>query len=93
MHVLLPIRFLRIGDTVIWAAPVELFSEIAIEIRKRSPFAHTFFSGYTNGWLGYLPTAQAFSEGGYEPATSPFTPSVEADVMHHVVGFLLRGKL
>ncbi len=93
VHVLLPIRFLRIGDTAVWAAPVELFSEISVEIRKRSPFAHTFFSGYTNGWLGYLPTARAFSEGGYEPATSPYTPSVEDDVTRHVVGFLLRGKM
>ncbi len=88
----LPIRFLRIGDTVVWAAPVELFSEISIEIRKRSPFTHTFYSGYTNGWLGYLPTAQAFSEGGYEPSTSPFTPSAEMDVTRHVLNFLQHAR-
>lgn len=93
VQVRLPIRFLSLGDTVMWAAPVELFSEISMEIRKRSPFAHTFYAGYTNGWFGYLPTSQAFAEGGYEPATSPFTSAAEADVTRHVLAFLLHGKV
>lgn len=73
----LPVRFVRINDALIWSAPVELFCEIAMNVREKSPFAHTFYFGYTNGWMGYLPTARAFEEGGYEPRTSPFTPQVE----------------
>ena len=84
----LPVRFLRIKDAVLWAAPVELFSEIAVNIRNRSPFANTFYFGYTNGWFGYLPTASGFEEGGYEPATSVFTKAVEADLTRHVLTFL-----
>jgi len=84
----LPVRFLRINDTVIWSAPVEMFCEIALDVRSRSPFAHTFYFGYTNGWFGYLPTARAFEEGGYEPRTSPFTPQVEADVSQAVTAFI-----
>ncbi len=80
----LPLRFVRINDTVIWSAPVEMFAEIAMDVRRSSPFAHTFYFGYTNGWLGYLPTAKAFEEGGYEPRTSPFLPQVEADVRQGV---------
>jgi neutral ceramidase len=80
-----PVRFLRINDTLIWAAPVELFCEIAIAVRNQSPFAHTFYFGYTNGWFGYLPTAQAFAEGGYEPKTSVFTAQAEKDVTEGVV--------
>ncbi len=75
----IPVRFLALGDTVLWGAPIELFCEIAMRVRNDSPFSHTFFFGYTNGWLGYLPTAAAFAEGGYEPRTSPFTPRVERD--------------
>jgi hypothetical protein len=84
----LPIRFLRIGDTLIWSAPVELFCEIAIDVRNSSPFAKTFFFGYANGWLGYLPTKAAFAEGGYEPATSPFTEFAERDVREAVISYL-----
>jgi hypothetical protein len=83
-EIALPIRFLRIHDTLIWSAPVELFCEIAMAVRDRSPFAHTFYFGYTNGWLGYLPTSQAFAEGGYETKTSPFTAQAEKDLAEGV---------
>jgi neutral ceramidase len=84
----LPIRFVRINDTVIWSAPVEMFCEISMDVRDRSPFSHTFYFGYTNGWFGYLPTAKGFEEGGYEPRTSPFSPQVEADLKQTVIGFI-----
>jgi hypothetical protein len=84
----IPVRFLKINDAILWASPVELFCEIAIRVRNESPFRHTFFLGYTNGWLGYLPTAAAFREGGYEPRTSPFTERVEKDFGDAVVAFL-----
>jgi hypothetical protein len=84
----IPVRFLRIGDAVLWGSPVELFCEIAVRVRNESPFRHTFFLGYTNGWLGYLPTAEAFRQGGYEPRTSPFTEAVEKDFGDAVVTFL-----
>ncbi len=84
----LPVRFVRINDTVIWSAPVEMFCEIPMDVRDRSPFSHTFFFGYTNGWFGYLPTAKGFEEGGYEPRTSPFTSQVEADLSQTVIAFI-----
>jgi len=84
----LPVRFLRINEVLIWAAPIELFCEIAITVRNQSPFANTFYFGYTNGWLGYLPTAQAFGEGGYETRTTPFTPKAEADITQGVINLV-----
>jgi neutral ceramidase len=86
----LPVRFLAINDTVIWSAPVEMFCEIAMGVRDRSPFPRTFYFGYTNGWFGYLPTAKAFEEGGYEPRTSPFTAQAEGDVSEAVTTFIQR---
>jgi neutral ceramidase len=87
----LPVRILRLSDAVIWAAPVELFSEIAMDVRSRSPFPHTLYFGYTNGWFGYLPTARGFAEGGYEPQTSPFTAEAEGDLTRQIVTFLQGG--
>jgi hypothetical protein len=85
----LPIRFLKINDDVaIWSAPVEMFCEISNEIRERSPFAYTFYFGYTNGSFGYLPAASAWAEGGYEPSVSPFTPAVDQDLTEAVIGYL-----
>jgi hypothetical protein len=84
----IPVRFLRINDTVLWGAPLELFSEIAVRVRNQSPYRHTFYFGYANGWLGYLPTAQAFREGGYEPRTSPFTEQAEKDFTDGVLTYI-----
>jgi neutral ceramidase len=84
----MPIRFVRINDALIWSAPVEMFCDIAMDVREQSPFSNTFYFGYTNGWFGYLPTAKGFEEGGYEPRTSPFTPQVEADVRDAVTTFI-----
>lgn len=84
----IPVRVARINDTVLWASPVELFCEIALNVRRDSPFRHNFYFGYANGWLGYLPTAQAFRDGGYEPRTSPFTEEVERDFTDGVSAFI-----
>lgn len=86
----LPVRFLTINDDIaIWGAPLELFNTIATEVREDSPFQNTYFFGYTNGWLGYLPTASAWPHGGYEVnAVSPFTPVAEKELKEAVLGYL-----
>jgi neutral ceramidase len=85
----MPVRFLFINDEVaLWSAPVELFCEISINVRDHSPYPHTFYFGYANGWLGYLPTRQAFAEGGYETQTNPFTEQVENDLTNVVIAYL-----
>ncbi len=85
----IPVRFLILNDDIaLWAAPVELFCEISMNIRNRSPFEHTFYFGYANGWLGYLPTRQAYREGGYETQTNAFTDQVEDDLTNAVVALL-----
>jgi hypothetical protein len=85
----LPIRFLKINEEIaIWSAPLELFVEVANEVRERSPFPYTFYFGYSNGWLGYLLTEKGWKEGGYETRVSPFTPSAARDLTESVVNYL-----
>ncbi len=85
----IPIRFLRFNASlVVWSAPLELFCEVSNEIRDHSPFPYTFYFGYTNGWLGYLPTAEEFTREGYEPTVSPFTPAAPGDLVAAVSQFL-----
>jgi neutral ceramidase len=86
----LPVRFLKINnDVAIWSAPIELFCEISNEIRDRSPFPFTFYYGYTNGWLGYLPSEEEWKYGGYEvDVVSPFTQEMSGALTEAVVGYL-----
>ena len=89
----LPIRFLRINeDIAIWNAPVELFCEISNGIRDRSPFAYTFYFGYTNGWFGYLVSESEYKYEGYEPRVSPFTSRADRDLTEAVITYL-KGKM
>jgi hypothetical protein len=85
----LPVRFLRINnDIAVWAAPLELFCEIAIAVRHQSPFPFTFYFGYNNGWLGYLPTKAEFAHGGYESGVSPYTDAGGEDLAQAVLTYL-----
>ena len=65
---------IRIGEVALVGFPGEPFAELGAQVKARSPFPHTLFSGYTNDYLGYLPTTEAYPDGGYEVDTSPFRP-------------------
>ena len=56
----------KLGDLGIVFVPGELFNEIGVYVKQHSPFADTFFVGYANGNVGYVPTREAYAEGGYE---------------------------
>jgi hypothetical protein len=61
----------RIGDLALVAFAAETFTEIGQAIKQGSPAPHTLFAGYSNGCVGYLPTAEAHVEGGYEVEEAP----------------------
>ncbi|MEC3878534.1 hypothetical protein [Parapedobacter sp. 10938] len=56
----------RIGDFAITAIPAEVFVEVGLELKERSPFKPTFNIGLANGYNGYLPTPAQHQLGGYE---------------------------
>ena len=51
--------------------PMEPFSETALEMKEILQNELAFFGGYTNGYIGYLPTKEEFLYGGYEVELSP----------------------
>jgi hypothetical protein len=53
-------------ELVLIGFPGELFSEIGMRIKQRSPFRHTVLCGYAGATVGYVPTRSALAEGGYE---------------------------
>jgi hypothetical protein len=87
------IHAVRIGDGVIVTAPGEAFTEIGMAVKQRAPGRPTVYAPYTNGAVGYFPTAEAYLEGGYEPAysnrsygqPSPAAPACERLLVEHGV--------
>jgi len=60
------IQTMRIGDLGIAAIPCEVFVEIGLAIKHKSPFQPTFTIELANGCNGYLPTPEQHELGGYE---------------------------
>jgi hypothetical protein len=82
------LQALRIGDTAVCGIPFEAFVEMGLEIKKRSPFAHTIVVGLANGRHGYLPTAEQHQLGGYE--TWLGTNNVQEDASRILTEHLLQ---
>jgi hypothetical protein len=60
------LQVLRIGDLSIAAIPCEVFVDIGLDLKKRSPFEQHLTISLANGYNGYLPTAEHHHYGGYE---------------------------
>jgi neutral ceramidase len=56
----------RIGDLAIAAMPFEVFAEIGLELKQRSPIQPLMNISIANGAHGYLPTPEQHRLGGYE---------------------------
>jgi len=56
----------RIGDLAIAAMPFEVFAEIGLELKQRSPIQPLMNISLANGAHGYLPTPEQHRLGGYE---------------------------
>ncbi|HLY73801.1 MAG TPA: hypothetical protein VKU80_06745 [Planctomycetota bacterium] len=64
------VQGLRIGPLGIATNGGEYFVEYGLRIKQASPHRFTWFVELANDYIGYVPTAQAFVAGGYEPRTA-----------------------
>lgn len=78
----------RIGDLGVAAIPFEVFTEIGLEVKKKSPFKPSFTISLANGRYGYLPTPKQHALGGYE--TWLGTNNVQVDASEKIVAELSR---
>lgn len=68
----------RIGDLGVCAIPFEVFVEIGLELKAKSPFEQTFTISHANGTYGYLPTVEQHKLGGYETWLGTNTVEIQA---------------
>jgi len=60
------LQAIAVGDVAIVGVPAEYFTIFGVDIKKRSPFAHTVVAELANDWIGYLPNLEAHELGGYQ---------------------------
>ena len=65
------VQAISLGQELAWVAlPGEVFVELGLALKKRSPFPHTFIAELANESLGYIPDRRSYAEGNYEPESA-----------------------
>lgn len=84
----IPVSVIDIGNIAFVGLGGEPFSHYAEAIREGAPDKQIITLTCANGFEGYLPTEEAFNEGGYEASASPFTPDLESQCVKEALKLL-----
>jgi neutral ceramidase len=69
------IQVIALGDScAIVSLPGEIFTELGMYIKSRSPYPFTIVEELANVSVDYIPDMKAFMEGNYEPVSSRCAP-------------------
>ena len=89
---MMPMQAIRLGNTVFVTFPAEVFSEVGLAVKTKSPFENTFIFGVAGGYNGYIATASEFLEGGYAVNGSPYAPQAEKVIIDASLELINRVK-
>jgi hypothetical protein len=65
------LQVMRIGDFIVVGLPGEIFVEFGLMIKAGVPFGRAAVVGLANDIVGYVPTREAYGQGGYETWPTP----------------------
>jgi len=83
------VQALALGDNLhLVALPGEVFVETGEDIRRLSGLPNLLVVAYANDYPGYFCRPEAYSQGGYEPGTTPFAPEADALLIESAVAAL-----
>jgi hypothetical protein len=69
------VQVIALGPDVAWVSlPGEVFVELGLAIKQRSPYPHTYVVELANENIGYLPDRRSYAEGNYEPESARCAP-------------------
>ncbi len=75
------IQSMALNNTRVLFMPGELFVEYQLAAKQMRPDLHIAMAAYGDGTLGYIPTADAYPEGGYEVEVARVTFKAEEILM------------
>ena len=81
----IPVSVISLGKINFVGFGGEPFSHYATAVREACPDKYIVAVCCANGYEGYLPTKEAYDEGGYEASSSPFQPTLEEDCVNLAV--------
>lgn len=85
------VQVIALGSDIAWVAlPGEVFVELGLAIKKRSPFPNTHIVTLANDNLGYIPDRRSYAEGNYEPESARCAPGSGEKLVEAAVRLLTR---
>ncbi len=70
-HVECAVQVMRIGEAVLVGVAGEVFSEIGLAVKEVFGADRTFFVGYANGCIGYIPSLRSYDAVPYAVTMAP----------------------
>jgi len=86
------VSVITVGDVALVGLPGEIFVELGLEIKERSPFPYTIVNELCNDSIGYVPTAKAYGEGGYEATSTPLAEGTGERLVEAALKLLQEAK-
>ena len=81
------LNILQFGPVDIVTIPGELFFSLGEKIKQQVAEQKIMIACYTNGYLGYIPTEKAYTEGGYEALSTPLAKGTGEKIVATVSQF------
>jgi hypothetical protein len=85
-----PFWIVQIGGIAVFGFQAELSSQSAVDLKARSPFAHTLVATMINGAAKYLPDAAGYDRITYEAMSSPYFKGAAEEVSDAIVAAASR---
>ncbi|MCX8107273.1 MAG: hypothetical protein N3G20_00555, partial [Verrucomicrobiae bacterium] len=83
------VQVIAVGGELAWVGlPGEVFVELGLAIKKRSPFPNTFVVELANDNIGYVPDRRSYAEGNYEPISARCAPGSGEQLVDAAVDLL-----
>lgn len=83
------VQVIALGTEAAWVGlPGEVFVELGLAIKKRSPFKHTYVIELANENIGYIPDRRSYAEGNYEPESARCAVGSGEKLVEAAVGLL-----
>jgi len=83
------VQVIALGNDVAWVSlPGEVFVELGLAIKKRSPFPLTLVVELANESIGYIPDRRSYAEGNYEPESARCAAGSGEKLVDVAVGLL-----
>ncbi|HBR20276.1 MAG: hypothetical protein UV78_C0006G0003 [Parcubacteria group bacterium GW2011_GWA2_43_17] len=83
------VQGIRIGDCVLITSPAEVLVEVGLNVKKASPYEHTFMAAFSNGYMHYGPPAADYGKQGYEVTECLLAPQWQ-EIYEKKAGEIIR---